>query len=396
MIGLLRYVLAILVSSFGSNIRLEAENAALKLLYAFVIVCLQGPCLDQHQRINLSSWCACQARGRPRRCSAPLRLAARISDITCLVWPAGRPVAATSPHPSTTRTSYSARCVRWTSWSTLPAHATAQPTYGALNPRSIWTIVVLVMAISAAGYIAVRTLGDRYGLALAGLASGFISSIATIGAMGARTRTTPTVLGAAVAGAVLSTLATIMQMCAVLAATSMTVLQVMSVPLLCAGLAAAAYGAFFTIKAMRGTKGVDSQAGHAFSFSSAIILAVTLSGNPGCLRGVAGKLRRNRRDCRRRVGGFCGYAFGGGLDRFAGRVGEDECGRRDIPHPCRALDQHDQQDHRRMDQWGTIFRFATDPGATPGHFGGMGGCIRAALARTVIDGDAWRRRDGRR
>ena len=174
MIGLLRYVLAILVSSFGSNIRLEAENAALKLLYAFVIVCLQGPCLDQHQRINLSSWCACQARGRPRRCSAPLRLAARISDITCLVWPAGRPVAATSPHPSTTRTSYSARCVRWTSWSTLPAHATAQPTYGALNPQSIWIIVVLVMAISAAGYIAVRILGDRFGLALAGLASGFI------------------------------------------------------------------------------------------------------------------------------------------------------------------------------------------------------------------------------
>ena len=37
MIGL-RYVLAILVSSFRSKIQLEAENAALKLLYAFVIV----------------------------------------------------------------------------------------------------------------------------------------------------------------------------------------------------------------------------------------------------------------------------------------------------------------------------------------------------------------------
>src|SRR5579872_1521109 len=39
--------------------------------------------------------------------------------------------------------------------------------YGALNPRSIWIIVILVMAISAAGYIAVRTLGARFGLAVA-------------------------------------------------------------------------------------------------------------------------------------------------------------------------------------------------------------------------------------
>lgn len=184
--------------------------------------------------------------------------------------------------------------------------------YGALNPRSIWIIVVLVMAISAAGYIAVRILGDRFGLALAGLASGFISSIATIGAMGARTRTTPTVLGAAVAGAVLSTAATIMQMCAVLAATSMTVLQVMSVPLLSAGLAAAAYGAVFTIKAMRGTKGVVAQAGHAFSFSSAIILAVTLSG----ILVASAALRENFGE----VGVIVGAALAGFADTHSAAV----------------------------------------------------------------------------
>lgn len=150
--------------------------------------------------------------------------------------------------------------------------------YGALNPRSIWIIVILVMAISAAGYILVRILGNRFGLAIAGLASGFISSVATIGAMGTRGKTTPAVLGAAVAGAVLSTVATIVQMSAVLAATSMAVLRELSIPLFCAGLAAASYGAFFTIKALRETEQVNSQAGHAFSFSSAIILALTLSG----------------------------------------------------------------------------------------------------------------------
>ena len=97
--------------------------------------------------------------------------------------------------------------------------------YGALNPHSIWILVILVMAISAAGYITVRTFGARFGLPIAGLASGFISSTATIGAMGARVAKAPDVLAAGVAGAVLSTIATIVQMALVLAATSMTTLR---------------------------------------------------------------------------------------------------------------------------------------------------------------------------
>jgi uncharacterized membrane protein (DUF4010 family) len=42
--------------------------------------------------------------------------------------------------------------------------------YGALNLRTVWTIVILVMAVSALGYVAVRVVGPRYGLPLAGLA----------------------------------------------------------------------------------------------------------------------------------------------------------------------------------------------------------------------------------
>ncbi len=97
--------------------------------------------------------------------------------------------------------------------------------YGALNPHSIWILVILIIAISAAGYLAVRMVGSRFGLPIAGLASGFISSTATIGAMGARAAKTTAVLAAAVAGAVLSTIATIVQMALVLAATSTTTLR---------------------------------------------------------------------------------------------------------------------------------------------------------------------------
>jgi uncharacterized membrane protein (DUF4010 family) len=149
--------------------------------------------------------------------------------------------------------------------------------YGALNPHTIWIIVILVMAISAAGYVAVRMLGARFGLPIAGLASGFISSIATIGAMGARATKAPDVRAAAVAGAILSTVATIVQMAIVLAATSVVTLRTLSLPLICAGLAAVAYGAVFTILALRQQTDGPPQPGRAFNLSTALVFALTLS-----------------------------------------------------------------------------------------------------------------------
>jgi uncharacterized membrane protein (DUF4010 family) len=150
--------------------------------------------------------------------------------------------------------------------------------YGALNPHSIWIIVILLMAISAAGYVAVRMLGARFGLPIAGLASGFISSTATIGAMGARVLKTPDVLAAAVAGAVLSTMATIVQMALVLAATSVATLRTLSVPLICAGLAAVVYGTVFTVRALQRRSESEAQSGRAFSLPTALVFALTLSG----------------------------------------------------------------------------------------------------------------------
>lgn len=149
--------------------------------------------------------------------------------------------------------------------------------YGALNPHSIWILVILVMAISAAGYVAVRLLGARFGLPVAGLASGFISSTATIGAMGARVAKTTNLLAAAVAGAVLSTIATIVQLALVLAATSTATLRALSAPLICAGLAAIIYGMVFTVGALRRKTESEARDGRAFSLTAALGFALTLS-----------------------------------------------------------------------------------------------------------------------
>jgi len=146
-----------------------------------------------------------------------------------------------------------------------------------LNPRTLWKLVVTVMSISAAGYIAVRALGPRFGLPLAGLASGFVSSAATIGSMGSRAAQEPKLCRAAVAGAVLSTVSTVIQMAAVLLVTDHSTFSAMRFPLLLAGAAAVIYGALFTIKAASQKLEHADPAGRAFNLLTALGFAATVS-----------------------------------------------------------------------------------------------------------------------
>lgn len=148
---------------------------------------------------------------------------------------------------------------------------------GILNPRTLWKLVLTVMSISGAGYIALRALGPRFGLPLAGLASGFVSSVATIGSMGARAAHEPNLLRAAVAGAVLSTVSTVIQMAAVLLVTDQSTFSAMRLPLLCAGTVAVIYGALFTIKTAKQTPQAAKPTGRAFNLLTAVVFAATVS-----------------------------------------------------------------------------------------------------------------------
>ncbi len=157
----------------------------------------------------------------------------------------------------------------------LPDHPIGP--YGALNLRTIWIVVILVMAVSALGYIAVRLLGARFGLPLAGLAAGFISSSATIGAMGTRTQKNPELLKPAVAGAVLSSVATIVQLALLIAVTSLRTLTAFWLPLVLAGAAAILYGGAFTLWALRHTAEDHQAPGSAFSLLAALAFAAVLA-----------------------------------------------------------------------------------------------------------------------
>lgn len=87
-----------------------------------------------------------------------------------------------------------------------------------LVPRQLLGLLVLILALQAAGHVAMRILGARTGLWWSGLAAGFVSSTATIASLGARARAAPPpALRAACAGALASTVATWVQATALLA-----------------------------------------------------------------------------------------------------------------------------------------------------------------------------------
>ena len=149
--------------------------------------------------------------------------------------------------------------------------------YAVLNPRTLWRLVVLVLGIQGAGHIAVRALGARFGLPVAGFASGFVSSSATIATLGARARKHPALTRAAVSGAVLSTLATFVQMVLILWAASTAVLQAMAWPLAFGGLVAAAYGAVFAVRGSHPVAGDRGKPGRAFELRTALAFTATIS-----------------------------------------------------------------------------------------------------------------------
>lgn len=149
--------------------------------------------------------------------------------------------------------------------------------FEAINPRNLWLIVILVMTISALGHLALRWLGGRIGLPIVGLVSGFISSIATVGAMGARAKETPSLLSSAVAGATLSSLATILQLAVLLAVIHPPTLQSLLWPLIFGGVSIAIYGLLVTLKSLHTNEIEVNKPSKTFSVKTALILAMVIA-----------------------------------------------------------------------------------------------------------------------
>lgn len=146
--------------------------------------------------------------------------------------------------------------------------------WGIIAPRQLWLLAVLVMTINSVGYIALRALGPKVGLALAGLFSGFVSSTATIAALGSKARTSPELHRGAVAGAAASSVATVIRLALLIALTSLTTLLRLAPALIGAGIAAVAYAGLFTLRSARETSERESPPGRPFDPKTAIVFVL--------------------------------------------------------------------------------------------------------------------------
>jgi uncharacterized membrane protein (DUF4010 family) len=115
-------------------------------------------------------------------------------------------------------------------------------TYGpldVLNPFRIGALVVLISALSFAGYAAVRFLGPERGLGLTGLAGGLVSSTAVTLAMAGRARASPELARPAAAAAVLASTVMFARVLVLVWAANASLLPAVAPPVAAAGLGSA-------------------------------------------------------------------------------------------------------------------------------------------------------------
>lgn len=151
--------------------------------------------------------------------------------------------------------------------------------YGVLNPAKLWQLVVLVMAISAAGHVALRVVGSRFGLPLAGFFAGFVSSTAAIAGFGQRLREQPTTAPACAAAAQAAALASLLLALPVLGTVSSVYLLLVLPQLL-------AFGAVLAIAVLLGLRANGSEpeaelptaASRMFRLGHALVFALLIAG----------------------------------------------------------------------------------------------------------------------
>jgi uncharacterized membrane protein (DUF4010 family) len=147
--------------------------------------------------------------------------------------------------------------------------------FGLFNPFALWRVAVVMMGLGAAGHAATRIAGPRYGLAVAGFASGFVSSSATIASMGGRSRAAPDLAGPAAAGSVTSTLGALIYLAALVAAANPKLLLPLALPLGTAVLVTLLYVALLSRRAF--SKPLQHPiAGASFQIRTILIFALFL------------------------------------------------------------------------------------------------------------------------
>jgi len=154
---------------------------------------------------------------------------------------------------------------------------TAMGPDGVLNPTTIWRLVVLIMLISTVGHISLRVIGNRWGLALAGFFSGYVSSTAAIAGFGQRVREQNELLRSCVAAAMFANLASLSLFVPILLAVSPRLLQSLWPELVIGGSILMMGGLLGLRSSKNGNNAVPNMQTRMFRIGHALLLAAMIS-----------------------------------------------------------------------------------------------------------------------
>ena len=148
----------------------------------------------------------------------------------------------------------------------------------AINLHKIAAFVVMVMGISALGYIARRLFGHRGGLPLSGFLGGFVSSSAVIMTMGHLSRQAPAHQYSAISGALFSNLATMVQLYLVFSLSATHASTTLLYPILYGATTALVLALLFLLKPTSPavTESTNIK-GHAFDWRSTAVLTIIVT-----------------------------------------------------------------------------------------------------------------------
>jgi uncharacterized membrane protein (DUF4010 family) len=156
---------------------------------------------------------------------------------------------------------------------------------GLLNPQVVMRLLLVLLVIQSLAHVGRRLLQARQAMALSALASGFVSSTATIASLGMEAREGTVAVRAQAGAAVLSCVATMVQIVVVAATVQPLWLARLWAPALGGAAVAGAWG-WWQVRGMQVASSVSAQAGQRpqlppdtgmFKLRDALLIAILLS-----------------------------------------------------------------------------------------------------------------------
>jgi len=144
--------------------------------------------------------------------------------------------------------------------------------WGALNPYTLWLLVILISSLSLVGYVLTRLLGPARGTALTGLAGGLVSSTAVTLSFAREAGDKPKRSAALACGVLLAWAVMFARVIVLVAVVNRTLLPYVLLPFLVMALVVAGFAAFFYYRGggsdgTAGKKGVNVE--NPFSLTAA-------------------------------------------------------------------------------------------------------------------------------